>query len=225
MNEPIAVPSAGEPEWRGEITEGKLTLVISGLLIPNQAFAKAMARKLCEYVQERKEWIEDAADFKSELSIAEEKLAAAEAERDAALAANELDRRNLHGIVSQIESEITGKMWLLEGRGSYEWDDDKYRQEFGWAVHAIQEKLELLRKITRDLTNSPTKESGVERVRQLEKVEAELATARQTIERLSAPVSREELERPYSGEGMVADANRFNALIAARKDANDKEKA
>jgi hypothetical protein len=48
MTDPIEVPAAGEPEWQGEITEGKLTQVIGGLLIPNQAFAKAMARKLRE---------------------------------------------------------------------------------------------------------------------------------------------------------------------------------
>jgi hypothetical protein len=46
VNEPIKVPSAGEPEWQGEITEDKLTQVIGGLLIPNQAFSKAMAREI-----------------------------------------------------------------------------------------------------------------------------------------------------------------------------------
>jgi hypothetical protein len=196
MTEPIQVIPMGEPELPPEtVTERALEEIIQGSRViheRHQGFAKAIARKLL----------------------------AAEAERDAALAANELDRRNLHGIVSQIEAEITGRMWLIEGRGSYEWDDDKYRQEFGWAVHAIQKKLELLRKITRDLTNSPTKESGVERVRQLEKVETELATARQTIERLSAPVSDAECNvvmfRVDSGHtfGAILDA-----LIAARKDA------
>jgi hypothetical protein len=58
------------------------------------------------------------------------------------------------------------------------------------------------------------------------KLEAELATARQTIQRLSAPVSDEECNvvmfRVDSGHtfGAILDA-----LIAARKDANDKEKA
>jgi len=50
-DEPIQVPSAGEPEWTGEITEGRLDDVISGLLVPNQGFAKAMARKLRAYMR------------------------------------------------------------------------------------------------------------------------------------------------------------------------------
>jgi hypothetical protein len=51
--EPIEVPAAGEPEWKGEVTEDKLTLILGGLLIPNQAFGKAMARKLLGYMRER----------------------------------------------------------------------------------------------------------------------------------------------------------------------------
>jgi hypothetical protein len=42
----VNVPAVGEPEWQGEITDGKLDLVICGLLIPNQAFSKALARAL-----------------------------------------------------------------------------------------------------------------------------------------------------------------------------------
>jgi hypothetical protein len=63
-------------------------------------------------------------------------------------------------------------------------------------------------------------------VARAEKTEAELATARQTIERLSAPVSDAECNvvmfRADSGHtfGAILDA-----LIAARKDANDKGKA
>jgi len=83
-------------------------------------------------------------------------------------AANEMDRRSLWATVRAIDEEITGRMWLLEGRGSYEWDDDKYRQEFGWAVHALQEKLEPLRKIAHDLTNCPENEKGVDSVRKME---------------------------------------------------------
>ena len=147
------------------------------------------------------------------------------AERDEALFANELDRRNLHSIVSGIEAEITGRMWMIEGRGSYEWNDDKYRQEFGWAVKALQEKLEPLRKIASDLKNSPTKESGVERVRRLEACEAERDALKLRVEALERPVSDEEWEEESEqmSLGEVATSKwRFmqrgaiNALIAAR---------
>ncbi len=82
-----------------------------------------------------------------------------------ALAANERDRTRMHQVLRGIDEEITGRMWLLEGRGSYEWDDDKYREEFGWAVKALQEKLEPLRKIASDLKDSPTTQEAVEAAR------------------------------------------------------------
>jgi hypothetical protein len=75
--------------------------------------------------------------------------------------ANERDRTLLHRAVHDIDSEIKGRMWLLDGRGCYEWDDDKYRQEFGWAVNAIEAKLEVLRKISGDLKNCPKSDAEV----------------------------------------------------------------
>lgn len=83
------------------------------------------------------------------------------AERDDARAANECDRTALHRVVHEIDSEIKGRMWLIEGRGPYEWDDDRYRQEFGWAVQALETKLEVLRRIAGDLKNCPTNQAGV----------------------------------------------------------------
>lgn len=51
-SEPIHVPAIGEPEYTGEITDGQLSRVIAGQLVPNQSFAKAMARALREYMRE-----------------------------------------------------------------------------------------------------------------------------------------------------------------------------
>lgn len=101
-------------------------------------------------------------------------IAAKDAEIERLKGANELDRRSLWAVVRAIDEEITGRMWLIDGRGSYEWDDDRYRREFGWAVHALQEKLEPLRKIAHDLTNCPETEKGVDSVRRLEHRIAEL---------------------------------------------------
>ncbi len=106
--------------------------------------------------------------LQSQLAKAEAALAQKTRECEEAKAANELDRRSLWAVVRAIDEEITGRMWLIEGRGNYEWDDDKYRQEFGWAVHALQEKLEPLRKIAHDLKNCPETEQGVNSVRKLE---------------------------------------------------------
>lgn len=116
-----------------------------------------------------------------EVASLEQQNAAFQQRVDDALAANELDRRNLHAVVKNIDEEINGRMWLIESRGPYKWDDDRFRKEFGWAVHALQEKLEPLRKIASDLTNSPKQESGVERVRKLEALEQQVARMREAL--------------------------------------------
>lgn len=109
-------------------------------------------------------------------------------ERDNALMANERDRRALWGIVRAIDEEITGRMWIIEGRGPYEWDDDRYRQEFGWAVKAVQAKLEPLKKIAHDLKDSPATEAGVDVVRKLESAERQNAALLKIVEAVeSAP--------------------------------------
>lgn len=87
-----------------------------------------------------------------------------------------VDRRTLWSVVSAIDAEISGRMWLIEGRGSYEWDDDTYKKEFGWAIHALQEKLEPLREICHDLPNCPETEKGVDSVRKMEQENASLRT-------------------------------------------------
>ena len=43
----IQAPSAGEPEWQGDVLP-KLDTILGGLLIPNQAMSKALARKIKE---------------------------------------------------------------------------------------------------------------------------------------------------------------------------------
>lgn len=54
-----------------------------------------------------------------------------------------------HG-VNQIRAAIDGHSWLLEGRGPYEWDDDRYRDEFGDAVNRIEAAMEPLRRVAWD---------------------------------------------------------------------------
>lgn len=117
----------------------------------------------CEAEMNLLRWNEQKAE---RIKALEHDLAEARKRCEDAEAANERDRTQLHRIVHAIDEEITGRMWLIEGRGSYEWDDDTYRKEFGWAVHALQEKLEPLRKITGDLTNCPQTEAGKQKALQ-----------------------------------------------------------
>jgi hypothetical protein len=49
-----------------------------------------------------------------------------------------------------IRKAIGGHAWLLEGRGPYAWDDDRYRQEFGDAMRNIEAALEPLAQLASD---------------------------------------------------------------------------
>lgn len=107
--------------------------------------------------------ISDAAD---ELKKLRAKLAAAEAERDRhvldvlvplrhdrdhALAesarlrealqyARDRLRRDKTGLavaLDRIRQEVAGRSWITEGRGPYEWDDDRYKEEAGDALRTV----------------------------------------------------------------------------------------
>ena len=42
----IHVPTLGEPAWQGDLTDWKIEQIISGLLVPNQSLAKALALEI-----------------------------------------------------------------------------------------------------------------------------------------------------------------------------------
>jgi hypothetical protein len=42
----------------------------------------------------------------------------------------EFDRTKCAEFVTALDKAIDGRFWLTEGRGSYTWDDDRYRDEF-----------------------------------------------------------------------------------------------
>lgn len=51
---------------------------------------------------------------------------------------------------------------------------------------------------------------------ELARTRAERDSLRLQLERMREPVTREEIERPYSGSGLTGFANRVNAIVAAR---------
>ena len=83
-------------------------------------------------------------------------LRATEARAERAEAALERDRTKVAETVDAVHSEISGREWMLTGRGPYEWDDDRYRDEFAQALAAIRGPIDSLRIIARDWTNCPT---------------------------------------------------------------------
>lgn len=56
----------------------------------------------------------------------------------------EQDAMDLWKITNAIKDEIKSRQWITEGRGPYEWDDDRYREEAGLAFDAI---LDLIQKV------------------------------------------------------------------------------
>jgi hypothetical protein len=95
-------------------------------------------------------------EHKAERLAAQHALAAAQAQRDVlaqeavtlraalveAKGAIDLDRTGLAAALSDIKKHVGGYAWLLEGRGSYEWNDDRYRDEAGYAMRPTVEIAE-----------------------------------------------------------------------------------
>jgi hypothetical protein len=55
------------------------------------------------------------------------------------------DRYVVAHCVGAIETAARARTWLLEGRGPYEWDDDRYREEFGDALRSIEQAAQPLK--------------------------------------------------------------------------------
>jgi hypothetical protein len=67
----------------------------------------------------------------------------------------EADRSTVAEQVTKIKRAIGSRLWLTEGRGSYEWDDDRYREEFATAIHDIMAELGPLARIAADWNGCP----------------------------------------------------------------------
>ncbi|MBY2957564.1 hypothetical protein FIV32_02215 [Sphingomonadales bacterium 58] len=65
-----------------------------------------------------------------------------------------------HGL-NRVRAAIRSYSWLLEGRGPYEWDDDKYRDEFGDAVKHIEAALDPFYRVAWDKSDCTKIEARV----------------------------------------------------------------
>ncbi|CAO3426539.1 hypothetical protein [Azospirillum argentinense] len=112
--------------------------------------------------------------------------AQAEAERDAAQAALERDRTRVAEMVTGIRRAIASYSWLRDGsRGSYAYDDERYVEEFGRAITAIEVVVDRLAGIARDWTNCPPTQAKVDAARAVGRELADMKAA------LSASQARE----------------------------------
>tara|TARA_R110002096_G_scaffold172484_10_gene346218 strand:+ start:1074 stop:1487 length:414 start_codon:yes stop_codon:yes gene_type:complete len=77
--------------------------------------------------------------------------------------ANEVDRTKITDVFNNTKQAMKSYEWLRLGRGSYEYDDDRWKDEFGRAFDDIMEAIEPLRLIAGDLTNCPeTQKEAIE---------------------------------------------------------------
>ncbi len=131
-------------------------------------------------------------------------------ELEAAYRAIEADRTRLADGITAIDKALDCRFWLTEGRGSYAWDDDRYRQEFKDAAIEILAAIKGLRSLAADLSNSP--KIAAEIVKARLNLEDELKAARQRIAELEGqePVQLTEEAKAYIDELKAKEA--LNAL-------------
>ena len=67
--------------------------------------------------------------------------------------------------VTNVKEAIKCREWLTEGRGSYEWNDDRWHGEFAAAIKEILAALQPLERIAADWTNCPQKWEDVQKAR------------------------------------------------------------
>lgn len=116
-------------------------------------------------------------------------------ERDAALARVEEmsgiiegERAKCAQAVADIRSAIGRRAWLTEGRGSYEYNDDRWMDEFRIALNEIDAELEKLNPIISDRSYCPqhSREVTAARLRTiLVEKDEELSTLRAKLDRVS----------------------------------------
>ena len=71
-------------------------------------------------------------------------------------AVNEHDRSQVAETFTAIMEAIRRREWLRLGRGSYEYDDDRWRGEFSQAIDEVIEAAKPLQRIAADWSDCPT---------------------------------------------------------------------
>lgn len=77
----------------------------------------------------------------------------------------ERDRSTVASAYSAAIKTLDSYSRLIEGRGSYAWDDDRWKDEFRRASQQIRKALAPLDKVSSDLTNCPTTTAAVQAAR------------------------------------------------------------
>ncbi len=135
--------------------------------------------RVCEY---SKTWLEPTEAKAFALDLRDTRARIAELEE-----LIEGERSLVEKAVRACKEAIGRRIWLMESRGSYEWDDDRFRSEFAQALNEAKDPLDKLSKVAYDRSNCP---EATERARKAQaqafriaELEAALAAARKDTER------------------------------------------
>ena len=69
-------------------------------------------------------------------------------------AALDRDKTGLAAALAEIVKEARAARWITDGRGSYAWDDHRYRQETGWFCERVAKIAEVALRASGALANA-----------------------------------------------------------------------
>lgn len=115
----------------------------------------------------------------------------------------EFDRTAVADAITKARKALNSRYWLTEGRGSYEWDDDRYRDEFGAAWHEIKAAVESLSHVAANWAGCPKKAEDVAAARR--DLKAELDRLRDVVKYAAEQVMGDSADH-YRGCQACADA-------------------
>lgn len=81
-------------------------------------------------------------------------------------AALEHDRTKVAECLTAVKGELHSYSWLIDSRGSYKWNDDRWHEEFRHAHEAISQAIEPLVRIAADWSNCPKDWKDVQAARE-----------------------------------------------------------
>jgi alkanesulfonate monooxygenase SsuD/methylene tetrahydromethanopterin reductase-like flavin-dependent oxidoreductase (luciferase family) len=139
----------------------------------------------------------------------------AEAEVDRLMGVVERDRTKTAESISTLRGIVAGRSWLGEGRGSYEWDDDKYQEEFRGMIAEFMSALDPLRSLAADWSDCP-KDFHTARVDWKARTDAlagELADAKRHAEHIELALREHGRPKQAIGEMAAALVARISAAL------------
>lgn len=138
----------------------------------------------------------------------------------------ESDRTQVAECITKANNAIGGREWLEEGRGPYEWDDDRWHAEFAAAANEIKESLAPLTAMATNWKDCPMKgeevaQARVDLQRQVKALRAEVAAKDARVAKLEAAL----LEIVACPEGKSKTWPEIDAIVNAALAPEPKESA